>query len=169
MARQISTLSAQRLDQTARHKQQANKALHPTAYSSVRFGRRLPSLSPLPAPGELVVLPSRAAWLDVQYYTNNMDNPSDDRRIHNLNDLIELWPEVLRYIKKKIGVTAVAYLHDATPVALTEEEIVLEYQKEFHLKKVIEASDRLPFEKIINECLATQYRLHFKLAHQREG
>ena len=33
--------------------QPPNKALHPTAYSSVRFGRKLPSLSPLPAAGEL--------------------------------------------------------------------------------------------------------------------
>ena len=33
-----------------------NKALHPTAYSSVRFGRKLPSLSALPAAGELVVV-----------------------------------------------------------------------------------------------------------------
>jgi hypothetical protein len=33
-----------------------NKALHPTAYSSVRFGRKLPSLTSLPAAGELVVL-----------------------------------------------------------------------------------------------------------------
>jgi len=30
-----------------------NKALHPTAYSSVRFSRKLPSLSPLLAAGEL--------------------------------------------------------------------------------------------------------------------
>ena len=30
-----------------------NKALHPTTYSSVRFGRKLPSLSALPAAGEL--------------------------------------------------------------------------------------------------------------------
>ena len=41
---------------------QHNKALHPTAYSSVRFGRKLPSLTALPAAGELCVLPKRAAW-----------------------------------------------------------------------------------------------------------
>ena len=47
-------------------KQRQNKALHPTAYSSVRFGRKLPSLSPLPAAGELVVGAQRAAWLNAK-------------------------------------------------------------------------------------------------------
>ena len=41
---------------TATYQPRQNKALHPTAYSSVRFGRKLPSLSTLPAAGELVVL-----------------------------------------------------------------------------------------------------------------
>jgi hypothetical protein len=38
-----------------------NKALHPTAKRSVRFGRKLPSLSTRLAAGELSVLLRRAA------------------------------------------------------------------------------------------------------------
>ena len=47
-----------------RFQQQHNKALHPTAYSSVPCARKLASVSSLPAAGELVVLSLRAAWLE---------------------------------------------------------------------------------------------------------
>jgi hypothetical protein len=41
---------------------QHNKALHPTAYSSVHFARKLASFSSLPAAGELSVSLPRAAF-----------------------------------------------------------------------------------------------------------
>ncbi|MBV9469677.1 MAG: hypothetical protein JOZ57_10590 [Abitibacteriaceae bacterium] len=97
-----------------------------------------------------------------------MDNKPQGRRIHNLDEMIELWPAVLTRIKRKIGVTAVAYLHDAYPVAFNEEEVVLEFHKEFWLEKAVEASKRLPYEQVLNECLASPHRLRFQLARQRE-
>jgi hypothetical protein len=90
--------------------------------------------------------------------------PRKGRRIHTLEEFHELWPFVLARVKKKIGVSAVAYLHDARPTSLTEREATLEFQKEFHYEKACEAARRLPFEQIINECLATPHRLRFQLA-----
>ena len=98
-----------------------------------------------------------------------MDNKPEGRRIHNLDELIELWPAVLVRMKKRMGVTAAAYLHDADPVALNEKEVVLEYRNEFHFEKVVEASKRLPFEQVLNECLASPHRLRFQVARQRES
>jgi DNA polymerase-3 subunit gamma/tau len=86
------------------------------------------------------------------------------RRIHNLQEFVELWPAVLVRVKKKIGVTAVAYLHDALPVEFNEKEAVLEFRKEFHFEKACEAAKRLPFEQVLNECLATPHVLKFRLA-----
>ena len=85
------------------------------------------------------------------------------RRINNLAEFQELWPFVLARLKKKIGPTAVAYLHDAQPVALDEREAVLEFKKEFHYEKACEASKRLPFEKVINECMATPHLLKMRI------
>lgn len=91
------------------------------------------------------------------------------RRIHNLDEFIELWPAVLVRIKRKIGVTAVAYLHDAVPVTLTEDEAVLEFKKKFHYEKACEAAKRLPFEQILNECLASPRRLQFSCSVNSEN
>ena len=85
------------------------------------------------------------------------------RRIHDLSEFNELWPAVLARVKRKIGVSAVAYLHDAQPIALDEKEAVLEFQKEFHFEKAREAAKRLPFEQVVNECLASPRILKFKL------
>jgi hypothetical protein len=86
------------------------------------------------------------------------------RRINNLNEFVELWPAVLARVKRKIGVTAVAYLHDASPVGLDDKEAVLEFKKEFHYEKACEALKRLPFEQVLNECMATPHRLRLQLA-----
>ncbi len=86
------------------------------------------------------------------------------RRISNLEEFRELWPAVLVRVKKKIGVTAVAYLHDALPVEFTDKEAILEFRKEFHYEKACEAARRLPFEQVLNECLATPHMLRFRLA-----
>ncbi|MBV9468114.1 MAG: hypothetical protein JOZ57_02580, partial [Abitibacteriaceae bacterium] len=86
------------------------------------------------------------------------------RRIHNLDEFVELWGAVLTRIKRKIGVSAVAYLHDAWPVAMDDKEAVLEFKKEFHYAKACEAATRLPFEQVLNECMATPRRLRFQLA-----
>jgi DNA polymerase-3 subunit gamma/tau len=86
------------------------------------------------------------------------------RRIGNYEELVELWPALLMRIRKKIGVTAVAYLHDARPIAFTDEDVVLEFHKEFHHAKATEASGRLPFEDTINEVLDKKRRLRFQLA-----
>ena len=60
-----------------------------------------------------------------------------------------------------------AYLHDAQPVALTDKEAILEFQKEFHFEKAKEAAGRLPFEKVLNECFATPHILRFQLAQPK--
>ena len=86
------------------------------------------------------------------------------RRIHNFEDLTELWPAVLQRVRKKVGITAVAYLHDAYPVAFNEEEVVLEFKKEFHHAKATEASGRLPFEQVISETFDRPRRLRLQLA-----
>lgn len=86
------------------------------------------------------------------------------RRIANFEDLTELWPAVLVRIRKKIGVTAVAYLHDAQPVGFTEGEVILEFVKEFHHAKACDAAERLGFEKIVNETLDKPRKLQLRLA-----
>jgi DNA polymerase-3 subunit gamma/tau len=93
--------------------------------------------------------------------------PKRGRRIHNLEEFQELWPAVLTRIKKKIGVTAVAYLHDAHAVELSEKDAVIEFTKEFHFEKACEAAKRLPFEQVLNECLATPHALKFRLAARK--
>ncbi len=90
--------------------------------------------------------------------------PRKGRRIHNLAEFVELWPAVLMRVKKKIGITAVAYLHDAKPVGLDDETATLEFKKEFHHAKACDAAKRLPFEQVINECMAAPRRLEFRLA-----
>jgi len=90
--------------------------------------------------------------------------PKKGRRIHDLDEFQELWPAVLIRMKRKIGVTAVAYLHDAKPIAFTDDEAVLEFPKEFSYVKACEAATRLPFEQIINECLVSPRRLVFRWA-----
>lgn len=91
------------------------------------------------------------------------------RRIRDFDEFVELWPAVLMRVKKKIGVSAVAYLHDALPVGLTPEEAILEFQKEFHYAKACEAAGRLPFEQVLNECMDSPRRLKFKLAAPKEA
>ncbi len=86
------------------------------------------------------------------------------RRIHNLEEFKELWPAVFRRFKRKHGITIAAYLNDAKPVAFTETEAVLEFNKEFHYEKACEAAKRLPFEVDLNEVLATPHKLRFRLA-----
>ncbi|HEY0072614.1 MAG TPA: DNA polymerase III subunit gamma/tau [Abditibacteriaceae bacterium] len=89
------------------------------------------------------------------------------RRIHDLSEFIELWPAVLVRFTKKIGITSVAYLHDALPVALDEKDAVLEFKKEFHYAKACDAAKRLPFEQVLNECMAKPRRLVFRLAEPK--
>ena len=67
-------------------------------------------------------------------------------------------------IRKKVGITAVAYLHDARPIGFSDDEIVLEFSKEFHHAKATEASKRLPFEEKINETLDKPRRLRLQMA-----
>ena len=86
------------------------------------------------------------------------------RRIHDFDTLVELWPAVIMRIRKKIGITAVAYLHNAVPVGFSDDEIVLEFSKEFHHAKALEASKRLPFEEKINETLDKPRRLRLQMA-----
>jgi hypothetical protein len=86
------------------------------------------------------------------------------RRIGSYDDLVELWPAVLMRIRKKIGVTAVAYLHDARPVGFNDDDVVLEFVKEFHHAKACDAAERLGFEKVVNETLDKPRRLKLQLA-----
>lgn len=89
------------------------------------------------------------------------------RRIHNMEEFIELWPFVLMRIRKKIGVTAVAYLHDAYPDSFTASEATLVFQKEFHYEKACEEAKRHPFEHVVNECLDAPRQLKFRLAERK--
>jgi DNA polymerase-3 subunit gamma/tau len=89
------------------------------------------------------------------------------RRIHNMAEFIELWPHVLMRIRKKIGITAVAYLHDAYPYALSASDATLVFQKEFHYEKACEAAKSHPFEQVVNECLDAPRQLKFVLAEPR--
>jgi DNA polymerase-3 subunit gamma/tau len=88
------------------------------------------------------------------------------RRIHTMEEFVELWPAVLMRVRKKIGITAVAYLHDASPFELTSSDAVLEFQKEFHYEKACEAAKQHPFEQVLNECLDMPRKLSFRLAER---
>ncbi len=88
------------------------------------------------------------------------------RRIHNMDEFVELWPYVLMRIRKKIGILAVAYLHDAYPDSFTDKEATLVFQKEFHYAKACEEAKRHPFEQVVNECLDAPRQLKFRLAEQ---
>jgi hypothetical protein len=81
-----------------------------------------------------------------------------------MDEFLELWPAVFRRFQKKYGVTIAAYLHEAKPVAFTELDAVLEFNKEFHYEKACEAAKRLPFEDELNKVLAKPHRLKFRLA-----
>jgi DNA polymerase III gamma/tau subunit len=98
---------------------------------------------------------------------SNSKGPGKGRRISDLEEFIELWPYVLLRIRKKISIPAVAYLHDAMPVELNETAAVLEFQKQFHYEKACEAAKQLPFEKVINECMAAPHQLIFQLAEPK--
>lgn len=89
------------------------------------------------------------------------------RRIHNMDEFRELWPAVLMRIRRRIGMVAVAYLHDAYPYALTPTTAVLEFQKEFHYAKACEEAKRHPFEQVLNECLDMPRRLEFRLVEPK--
>ena len=89
------------------------------------------------------------------------------RRIHNMDEFVELWPYVLMRIRKKVGILAVAYLHDAYPYSFTPDEATLVFQKEFHYEKACEEAKRHPFEDIINECLDAPRKLKFRLAERQ--
>ena len=91
------------------------------------------------------------------------------RRIHNLEEFVELWPAVLVRVKRKIGVTAVAYLHDGLPAELDDKQAIVEFKKEFHFEKAKEAAQRLPFEQVLNECMATPHVLKFRLAQPKKA
>ena len=86
------------------------------------------------------------------------------RRIKNYEDLVELWPFLLQRLRKKLGTTIVAYLHDARPLALSDDDITFEFSKEFHHAKALDAMKRLPFEEKVNEVLDKPRRLRFVLA-----
>jgi DNA polymerase-3 subunit gamma/tau len=89
------------------------------------------------------------------------------RRIHNMEEFVELWPHVLMRIRRKIGVTAVAYLHDAYPHSLSSSDATLVFQKEFHFEKACEAAKSHPFEQVVNECLDAPRQLKFVLAERK--
>jgi DNA polymerase-3 subunit gamma/tau len=89
------------------------------------------------------------------------------RRIHTMEEFTELWPFVLMRVRKKIGITAVAYLHDALPYQLTSSDAILEFQKEFHFEKACEAAKEHPFEQVLNECFDVPRRLKFRLAERK--
>ena len=86
------------------------------------------------------------------------------RRIHNLDEFVELWPAVLVRMKKEFGLAKMAFLYDARPVGLNESDAVIEFQKEFHFAKACEATRQITFEQVLDKCLATPHRLRFQLA-----
>lgn len=104
------------------------------------------------------------AYGAVMYWQNPPQPKKKGRRIVSFEDLTELWPAVLMRIRKKIGVTAVAFLYDARPVGFTADDVILEFAKEFHHTKACAAADRLGFEQIINETLDKPRALKLMLA-----
>ncbi len=131
--------------------------------------REAPTSSAETPPSSAAATPSNA-----EVPSSDVEAPSSDatatapkkkgRRIASFEDLTELWPAVLMRIRKKIGVTAVAYLHDAQPVGFTNDEVILEFVKEFHHAKACDAAERLGFEKIVNETLDKPRKLQLRLA-----
>jgi DNA polymerase-3 subunit gamma/tau len=113
--------------------------------------------------GELSTPPEEAPATDNRQPTTDKKG----RRIHTMEEFVELWPAVLMRVRKKIGITAVAYLHDALPVELTNSDAILEFQKEFHFEKACEAAKEHPFEKVLNECLDVPRKLKFRLAERK--
>jgi DNA polymerase-3 subunit gamma/tau len=118
--------------------------------------------------------PDANAEADATKPASSLQPPASDsspkkkgRRIHNMEEFVELWPHVLMRIRKKIGVTAVAYLHDAYPHSLTAKEATLEFHKEFHFEKACEEAKRHPFEQVLNECLDAPRQLKFVLAERK--
>ena len=120
-----------------------------------------------PTPVESPAVPVDAAPSAAPKKPSNSKGPGKGRRISDLEEFIELWPYVLLRIRKKISIPAVAYLHDAMPVELNETVAVLEFQKQFHYEKACEAAKQLPFEKVINECMAAPHQLIFRLAEPK--
>jgi len=120
-----------------------------------------------PTPVESPAVPVDAAPSIAPKKPANSKGPGKGRRISDLEEFIELWPYVLLRIRKKISIPAVAYLHDAMPVELNETAAILEFQKQFHYEKACEAAKQLPFEKVINECMAAPHQLIFQLAEPK--
>ena len=124
--------------------------------------------APDDAPAEAEIVEPAADEAPTAADEPSVDAPASSkkkgRRIHDFDSLVELWPAVIMRIRKKIGVTAVAYLHDARPVGFSDEELILEFNKEFHFAKATEASKRLPFEEKINETLDKPRRLRLQMA-----
>jgi len=120
-----------------------------------------------PTPAESPTVPVDAAPSVAPKKPSNSKGPGKGRRISDLEEFIELWPYVLLRIRKKISIPAVAYLHDAMPVELNETVAILEFQKQFHYEKACEAAKQLPFEKVINECMAAPHQLIFQLAEPK--
>jgi len=130
---------------------QPAKATEPVATAPVESSAPVETASTDPAPAK-----PRASG-----------KPGKGRRIHDLNEFLELWPYVLLRIRKKISIPAVAYLHDAIPVELNDKAAILEFQKQFHYEKACEAAKNLPFENVINECMAAPHQLVFRLAEPK--
>ena len=118
-------------------------------------------------PAEIAVSLEETAPIETAPALSVSDSKKKGRRIHDMDEFLELWPKVLMRIRKKIGVTAVAYLHDAYPYSLSVSEATLEFQKEFHFEKACEEAKRSPFEQVLNECLDTPRKLTFRLAEKK--
>ena len=80
------------------------------------------------AEAEGTTLEERADVVDAPVRSSGNKVP----RIGCIEEFIERWPNVLTRVRRKMGVTKVAYMHDAMPVALDDKVAVLEFKKEFH-------------------------------------
>mgnify|MGYP002778085767 FL=1 len=107
---------------------------------------------------------TQVAENDVEEAPKPKKSSGKGRRIATYDDLVELWPALLQRLRKKLGTTIIAYLNDARPAALSDDEITFEFTKEFHHAKALDVLKRQPFEERINEVLDKPRKSRFVLA-----
>jgi hypothetical protein len=87
----------------------------------------------------------------------------NSKKISNLDELTNNWSTVLDYFRANLGNTIVAYLHNASPLGVDEDNVILAFTKSFHHTKALDAMKRLPFEEKLNDLLDKPRRLKFIL------
>ena len=88
------------------------------------------------------------------------------RRVHDFNDLVELWPTVVIQASKKMGIAHLGYLKNADPVAFNSDEITISFKSRLDCDKALE--NRMELEQVINECLSEPHKLRIQQMNEIE-